>query len=102
MPLPILAWVLAAVTTLGTVMLVCIHWSDIVEWFQNRTALKQADRDNIAVTLKEQLASGEYRVVQGIFNTRTEAVVDGQVLKSNKIDQQTEEVHRNNNLVVYQ
>jgi len=101
MPLPIIALVLGTIGALGTIALLCIYWSDIVEWFQNRSALKEADRDHIAVTLKDQLASGEYRVVQGIFNTRTETVVDGQVLQSNELDEQTEAAHRDSNLVVY-
>jgi hypothetical protein len=43
--------------------------------------IKAADKDNIAFTIKQRLENGDYKVVQGIFNKRTEDLMDGHVQK---------------------
>jgi len=53
-----------------------LNWDRIIDWFRSRAKLKQAHRDNIAFTVKEDLDNGNYSVVQGIFNTGTEQVLD--------------------------
>ena len=78
MPLPLLA-ILGASLVIGTLVVVALlKWSEIVDWFRNRSVLKQSDKDNIAVMVRTQLASGHVREIHGIFNTQTEEVLDGQ------------------------
>jgi hypothetical protein len=50
--------------------------------------------------LKQELTSGNYVVCQGIFNTRTEELLDGQKLQG-KVDEELEEQHQGRPLVIY-
>jgi len=77
MPFPILLAVLAGFAFAAVVVLVFLNWNRIVNWFRNRQSLKHSDRANIAFTLKDSLDNGKYSVIQGIFNTRTNEVLDG-------------------------
>jgi len=78
MPFPILLAVLAGIAFTAIVVVVFLNWGRIVNWFRNRQSLKQADRDNIAFTLKDSLNNGKYSVIQGIFNQRTNEVLDAE------------------------
>ena len=55
MPLPLLA-IFGASLVIGTLVVVALlKWREIVNWFRNKGALKQSDKDNIAVMVKTQL-----------------------------------------------
>jgi hypothetical protein len=58
------------------IVLAFLHWDRIINWFRGRESLKLADRDNIAFSIKENLGNGNFSVVQGIFNQRTDQVLD--------------------------
>ena len=73
----------------------------LVKWFRNRRALVASDRDNIAFTLQNKLKSGKYNTVQGVFNTRTNEVIDGHKMMSNEIDNTIDKYHRDEELVLY-
>ena len=73
----------------------------LVKWFRNRRALVESDRDNIAFTLQNKLKSGKYNTVQGVFNTRTNEVIDGHKMMSNEIDNTIERLHADEELVIY-
>lgn len=55
MPLPLITIILVAVATF---------------------TVEEADKENIAFTIKQKLQDGDYKVVQGIFNKR-DTLVDG-------------------------
>ena len=74
----------------------------LVKWFRNRRALVASDRDNIAFTLQNKLKSGKYNTVQGVFNTRTNEVIDGHKMMSNEIDNTIDKYHRDEELVLYE
>jgi hypothetical protein len=60
------------------------------------------DRDNIAFTIREKLSNGDYALYQGIFNKRTETLIDGQKLVGGELDSQLAQMHRDQAMVVYQ
>ncbi|HYO71811.1 MAG TPA: hypothetical protein VEU33_37615 [Archangium sp.] len=93
--------ILAAAAALAVVILAIVYFDDIVKWFRSRNDIKTADKDNIAFTIKQKMSSGNYRVVQGIFNKETDQLVDGQVMQTNKVDDKLNEVHGNEELVIY-
>lgn len=101
MPLPLFFLVAAAAATLAVVVLAILHYDKVIAWFTSRNAIKEADKDNLAVTIKTKLDNGNYKVVQGIFNTRSEKFVDGQVIHAQKIDQRLDDLHGDEELVVY-
>ncbi|MEM8721850.1 MAG: hypothetical protein AAGE84_21560 [Cyanobacteria bacterium P01_G01_bin.39] len=76
--------------------------SKIVKWFRDRSKLKQQDQDNIAFTLQDKLKNGQYKTVQGVFNTRTNDLEDARIIKSDKIDSDLSRMHKNDQLVVFE
>jgi hypothetical protein len=102
MPLPLIAIILGAAAALTVVVLAIVYYEEILGWFRKRNDLKVSDRANIAFTIKQKLRKGEFKVVQGIFNTRTAEVVDGQVLRTRELDEELAEVHRVQELVIYE
>lgn len=98
MPLPLLA-ILGGLAFAAVVVLVYLNWDRIIGWFRGRQSLKQADRDNIAFTVKENLSDGNYSVVQGIFNQRTNQVLDGE--KYNAKDLCDELKYNKESLIIY-
>lgn len=94
--------ILKAVAALAVVMFVAISFDEIVQWFRSRNGIKEADKDNIAITIKQRLDNGEFRVVQGIFNKRTDALAEARVMQARQLDPAFENVHRDTELVVYE
>jgi len=88
---------------LGAVVVILIlKFKDIVNWFRNRRKLKESDKANIAFTLQERLRNGDYKTVKGIFNKRTEEILDAEQVQSKKIDDKLAEVHQDNDLAIYE
>ncbi len=73
----------------------------ILDWFLENEELVQSDMDNIAVTVKELFETGNYVIVQGVFNTRANKVVAGRKIQAKKVDDKVAELHRDQILVVY-
>ena len=86
----------------ATVTLLRITFKLIVNWFRERRALKQKDKNNIAFTIKTEMDKGNYVVCQGIFNTESEVILDGQKLQSKEMDQELINAHQSQPLVIYQ
>ncbi|MBW4626220.1 MAG: hypothetical protein KME49_12130 [Brasilonema octagenarum HA4186-MV1] len=91
----------AAAGVLAVVYVITLLFPQIKKWFRDRSSLKQSDKDNIAFTLHEKLKSGKHKTVQGIFNTGSQEVVDGQIIESDNLDRTTADYHRNDDLVIY-
>jgi len=100
--LPLIAVILAAAGGLTLVVLALLNWDRIIDWFRGRQELKQSDKDNIAFTLQEKIANGNYKTIEGIFNKKTNVLLDGVQYESEKIDEKLADVHRNEPLVVYE
>ena len=99
--IPVLVlWGIAALLTAA--FFACIYWNDIVNWFRERSRIKASDRQNIAFTLKKKMSDGDFTVVQGIFNDRTEQIVEGRKMVSSKIDPELESAHGGRELAIYQ
>jgi hypothetical protein len=95
-----------------------VEWRDLVEWFTRRAKVKGGDKDNIAFTLlrrplppegtAEPAISVEKRspapviLVQGIYNRRTEQLVEARVLEADRLDEETAAAHARNELVIYE
>ena len=96
-----LALILAFAAGIFLIEIVKLVFGMLVKWFRNRRALVASDRDNIAFTLQNKLKSGKYNTVQGVFNTRTNEVIDGHKMMSNEIDNTIERLHADEELVIY-
>ena len=99
---PILAGIAVGLGTAAVITLIVLYWDTIVDWFQSRTKLKQSDKDIIAFTIKQELEKGKVPVVQGMFNKRTNEVLDGQKYEAEELDEELEKHHRGEPLVIYE
>jgi hypothetical protein len=68
-------------------------------WFQARRAAL-FDRDAVAATLVDLLASGQYRTVQGIFNTRSRTWTDYRTIEG-QLSPDLRALHRNKRVVYH-
>jgi len=100
--LPIAIIIAAAAVGLGLIIVAILNWDTIKDWFMGRKKLKQSDKDNVAFTLNKKLSNGKYNVVQGVFNKGTNELLDGVQYEAKEIDDKLAEVHRNEELVVYE
>ena len=93
---------LALKITAALVSLALVTYRFLITWFQAREQLMVRDRDNIAVTVRELFETNNYKLVQGVFNTRTNTVVDGRIIHARGLDQDVYKLHREKQLVIYQ
>lgn len=105
MALETLFWIsiiAAGAVGLSVFYIISLGIKEVVRWFRSKSKIKQADKDNIAFTLQSRLESGNYKTVQGIFNTRTEVVEKGRVIESEEMDEEMENLHSDNELIIYE
>ncbi len=57
--------------------------------------------EEVGFTILQALGTRDYNTVQGVFNTRTNRVTDGRVIKSQRIDEQLASYHGSRELVLY-
>ena len=98
----LIGWIAAAAATYAVVRWAIIKLSKIINWFRDRSLLKQSDKKNLAFTLKEKTAQGDYVVYQGIYSQSTDTVIDGQKIISQQVDAEFENLHSNQPLVIYE
>ena len=102
MPLPLIAVILAVAGTLAVVVVAILYYEEIIKWFRSRNDIKEADKANIAFTIKQRLNSGDYKIVQGIFNKRNETILDGHVIQAKELDKDLADAHEGKELVLYE
>jgi len=104
MPFPVILIMgikaLLVTVAVGAVIAI-LAYSTIVNWFRERTALKEQDKQNIAFTLQEHLHNGNVKTVQGIFNTQNNTLLDSKGYQSKNIDEDLANIHNGEELVVY-
>ena len=101
MPIPLIPIILAAAAALAITVVAILYYDDIINWFHARNDLKTSDANNIAFTIKERLSTGNYKVVQGIFNKKSNKMVDGQQVEAESLSGDISR-HRAGELVVYE
>ena len=73
-----------------------------IEWLTEKFAvMRTGDKDEIGFTVKQALESGNFEIVQGVFNTNTETIVDVQRIKAKRLDTRLENLHTQPELVIY-
>jgi hypothetical protein len=100
--LPLIAIVALLTGGLVAIIVVLLKWNDIVDWFRGKRKLKEADKKNIAFTIKNAMKNGKIEVVQGIFNQDSEELIEGQKFEAKELDKQLEAVHKDKELVLYE
>lgn len=80
---------------------------NIVNYFKNPARLKklQEDSSNIAVSIKENLDNGDYKIVNCLFNKDTNQVIDisdAEGISAEDIDAATKDAFGDKSMVVLQ
>jgi hypothetical protein len=99
--LPLIAIIGIAAGALGLIVVILLKWKEIVDWFKGRRKLKETDKKNIAFTIHNALKNGHHGVVQGIFNTETDELLDGQKFDAKELAPELEQAHEKEDLVIY-
>jgi hypothetical protein len=102
---PLISWLIFAALTGGAVYvgvkIAQLTWNYLVQWFQKyRNSI--VNKEQVAFTLQEKLASGKYKTVQGIFNPASQQVTDARNIESDQIDAKVRDAHLNEPLVIWQ
>jgi hypothetical protein len=72
----------------------------IKEWFQDNKSLAR-NPNSVAATIKTSLDSGEYAVVQGVFDESTGSAIKARTIKYDDLDSEMEEIHRLKEVAIY-
>jgi len=93
----------AAVTVfaLVTVAVAILSIHAIAGWFRDRVSSGMVNRNRLCVTVLQQLRQGDYKVVQGIFDTNREQYVERRVVEAREIDQDFVRAHDQNGMAVW-
>jgi hypothetical protein len=84
------------------VNVVKILWKMVTSWIKDRIIQIRSDASNLVFSLKGFIDNEKHQVIHGLFNERTgEMDVDTEDLRSNEIDDETQEAHRDNKLVIF-
>jgi len=101
MPLPIIPIIWGLVVGIAVTIIVMLYYEQIIGWFRVRQALKQSDANNLAFSIQQRLASGNIKTVQGIFNERTNQLLDAKKYESQNVDDELARLHTNDDIVLY-
>src|SRR5690349_8633550 len=92
----------AAIPIAAAVTVLVLHLTQIIDWFKKlRTNNPQVDKSKLYFTLKDLWASGNYRTIQGVFDTRTQQLGKVRSITSANVDARLAGYHRNHQLVTY-
>lgn len=95
-----LGGILGGAAAAGAVHVAVLTLPAVLAWFRARRAVF-VDRDLVAATMVDLLASGSYRTVQGVFNTRTNYWVEYRTVDSSRLGWDLAQLHRTNQVVIH-
>lgn len=84
----------------AAVFFAVLHYDEIVDWFRPRLE-DEIDEAHVGITILKHLDSGNYQLVQGIFDTQSEEVVEHRTLEAEEVDQQLVSAHDANGVCVW-
>jgi hypothetical protein len=82
-----------------------VHYSYLTykvvkEWFQDNKSLAR-DPNSVAATIKTSLESGDYAVIQGVFDKSTGSAIKARTIKYDDLSSEMEEVHSDKEVAIY-
>ena len=72
---------------------------EVIKWFKTRENIKNAE--DIAFTLLSK-NDNYYEFILGIFNKRTNVIIDAEKILAKQIDEKLADAHQDNDLVIYE
>ncbi|MEO0967418.1 MAG: hypothetical protein AAFX80_03525 [Cyanobacteria bacterium J06639_18] len=105
MVLPFIAGFVAGLL-IGSIVVGFLSYEEIIDWFNEHIDTIHNNEDNLAFTIKDILENGNYKIVQGVFNSQTGDVIEDRVIEAEEIDEELLEIHEEyeneENLVIYE
>jgi hypothetical protein len=92
---------IAAIPVAAAVTVVVLNFTQIIDWFKKLRPNPKVDKSKLYFTLKDLWASGNYRTIQGVFDTRTQQLGKVRSITSKNIDARLADYHRNHELAIY-
>ena len=86
-------------TVAGIVVIAYLTITDVLSWFRARR--QRLSIEAVAATVLQRMADGQYRTVQGVFNTRTKSWTESRTIDSERIDTALAARHRYSDSVIY-
>ncbi|MBP0012276.1 MAG: hypothetical protein J7545_06660 [Roseofilum sp. SBFL] len=93
----------AVVAAAATVVYISyLTFSALINWFQKDEVASVATQEqNVAASFKEKLDSGENVLVQGVFNKNTGHVVKSRMIRYDRLDSKTQDLHSGGRMPIY-
>jgi hypothetical protein len=100
-PLTIIAIASLFAATAELLYVLYLILDDLLNWFRDTSKVRVSWKDDLWFDTIDKLENGNYRVIQGIIDPRTEELVKGRVIQSKKIDKRLEDAHRGKEIVIW-
>lgn len=102
MALPLLLVGLAALV-LTAIAVTVLKWDTVIEWFTGyKKKVSLQDKNDLGFTTAKKMENGEYKVVQGVFNQKTNKVKDATAYEAKELDKEMSKFHEKDELVIYE
>jgi len=92
---------LAATVFVAAVVIKHLTIEKILSWFRGRQQLSQGDRNKVGFSILKELQSGNFTVVQGIYDKSSDNVLETTEIEAENVDQEVKRLHRQDGLAVY-
>lgn len=79
-------------------------FTNIVGWFREPQRLKtlRANKNAVAAVVKQKLKSGDYAVVNVLYNQTEDQIMDAEIIEAKKLDNKTKESFKNHDVLILQ
>lgn len=92
---------LIAGAILASIVVAVLSIDSIVDWFREQLGFSHTN-DRLAVTVLQNLKQGDFKVVQGIFNTSTGEYESQRLVEASQVDQRFLAAHDSNGIAVWE
>ena len=93
---------LIAGAILASIVVAVLSIDSIVDWFREQLGHGHSNHNRLAVTVLQNLKHGDYKVVQGIFNSASGEYESQRVVEASQIDQQFLAAHNSDGIAVWE
>lgn len=104
MPIDILLMVLLALAGIGAVTLIrvgLLTFPFLADWFRDRAAQVTSDPSKLAVTVADDIRSGNVSYVQGIFDTDQKIFTEVRRIKAEEADSDVRQAHASHKVTIW-
>ncbi|SRR5258708_3146043 len=81
--------------------IVILTIDEILKWFKSYRNLALTDINIVGTTIKEAMHNGNYIIVQGVFNKRSQKMVASRKIEAKQLDSELMRRHSSERVVIY-